>query len=164
MTFLIRRTVSVVSLAAVIVSVMLAGMSASWAQQQASAEDGVKAASKVFYAALSGTDVAAMKQVWAHTPYVVYVGPSSKSIVCGWAAVDAAWEKSFAASASRRVSLTESYIHTDGDLAWEVGTENGTVKQKDGSESKIDAIVTNVYEKQNGRWLMVSHHVEEKPQ
>ncbi|MGZ5385428.1 MAG: YybH family protein, partial [Acidimicrobiia bacterium] len=113
---------------------------------------------------LSGTDVAAMKQVWARTPYVVYVGPSSKSIVRGWAAVEAAWEKSFAASASRRVSLTESYIHTDGNLAWEVGTENGTVKQKDGSESKIDAIVTNVYEKQNVRWLMVSHHVQAKPQ
>ena len=163
MTFLIRRTVSVVSLAAVIVSVMLAGMSASWAQQQASAEDGVKAASKAFYAALSGTDVAAMKQVWAHTPYVVYVGPSSKSIVRGWAAVEAAWEQSFA-SRSRRVSLTESYIFPDGNIAWEVGTENGTVKAKDGSERKSDNIVTNVYENQNGRWLMVSHHAQSKPQ
>ena len=163
MNFSIRRTVSVVSLAAVIVSVMLAGMSASWAQQQASDEDGVKAASKAFYAALSGTDVAAMKQVWAHTPYVVYVGPSSKSIVRGWAAVEAAWEQSFA-SRSRRVSLTESYIFTDGNIAWEVGTENGTVKAKDGSERKSDNIVTNVYENQNGRWLMVSHHAQSKPQ
>ena len=163
MTFSIRRTVSAVSLAAVIVSVMLAGMSASWAQQKASDEDGVKAASKAFYAALSGTDVAAMKQVWAHTPYVVYVGPSSKSIVRGWAAVESAWEQSFA-NRSRSVSLTESYIHIDGNLAWEVGTENGTVKAKDGSERKSDNIVTNVYEKQNGRWLMVSHHAQSKPQ
>ena len=164
MNFSIRRTVSVVSVAAVIVSVMLAGMPASWAQHQAADETGVKAASAAFYAALSGTDVAAMKQVWAHTPDVVYVGPSSKSIVRGWAAVEPAWEQSFAASASRRVVLTESYIHTDGNIAWEVGTENGTVRAKDGSESKIDAIVTNVYEHQNGRWLMVSHHVQPKPQ
>ncbi len=164
MKFEIRRTVSVLSLATVIVSLMLSGMSASWAQQKASSDDGVKAASKAFYVALSGTDVAAMKQVWAHAPYVVYVGPQSKTIVRGWAAVEAAWEKSFAASASRSVSLTESYIHTDGKIAWEVGNENGTQKLKDGSESKFDFIVTNVYEKQNGRWLMVSHHVHSKPQ
>jgi ketosteroid isomerase-like protein len=140
-------------------------MSASWAQQQAASEDGVKAASKAFYAALSGTDVAAIKEVWAHTPYVVYVGPSSKSIVRGWAAVEAAWEQSFAANMSRSVALTEADILTDGNIAWEVGTETGTAKLlKDGSESKIDNIVTNVYEKQNGRWLMVSHHAQSKPQ
>jgi ketosteroid isomerase-like protein len=130
MNFSIRRSVSVVSVATVIVSVMLAGVSASWAQHQASDETGVKAASKAFYAALSGTDVAAMKQVWAHTPDVVYVGPSSKSIVRGWAAVEPAWERSFAASASRSVALTESYIHTDGNIAWEVGTENGPSKPR----------------------------------
>jgi ketosteroid isomerase-like protein len=148
----------------VFVSVMLAGMSASWAQQPAASDDGANAASTAFYAALSGTDVAAMKQVWAHTPYVVYVGPQSKTIVRGWAAVEAAWEQSFA-SRSRSVSLTESDIHIDGNIAWEVGTETGTVKLlKDGSESKSDNIVTNVYEKQNGRWLMVEHHAQSKPQ
>jgi len=163
MNFSIRRTVSVVSVAAVIFSVLLAGVSASWAQQQTADEDGVKAASRAFYAALSGTDVAAMKEVWARTPYVVYVGPRSKSIVRGWAAVEAAWEAALA-NTSRSVSLTESYIITDGRIAWEVGNENGTLKLKDGSENKIDAIVTNVYEKQNGRWLIVSHHVQSKPQ
>jgi ketosteroid isomerase-like protein len=164
MTCSIRRTVRAVSLAMVFVSVMLAGMSASWAQQPAASDDGAKAASTAFYAALSGTDVAAMKQVWAHTPYVVYVGPQSKTIVRGWAAVEPAWEKSFAVNMSRSVALTEAYISTDGNIAWEVGTENGTIKAKDGSENKIDAIVTNVYEKQNGRGLMVSHHVQSKPQ
>ena len=164
MTCSIRRTVSAVSLAAVIGSVMLVGMSASWAQQPAASDDGVKAASTAFFAALSGTDVAAMKEVWAHTPDVVYVGPQSKTLVRGWAAVEAAWEQSFA-SRSRRVSLAESYIYTEGNIAWEVGTETGTVKLlKDGSESKTDNIVTNVYEKQNGRWLMVSHHAQAKPQ
>jgi ketosteroid isomerase-like protein len=163
MTCSIRRTVSAVSLAAVIGSVMLVGMSASWAQQPAASDDGVKAASTAFFAALSGTDVAAMKEVWAHTPDVVYVGPQSKTLVRGWAAVEAAWEQSFA-SRSRRVSLAESYIYTEGNIAWEVGTETGTSKAKDGSESKIDNIVTNVYEKQNGRWLMVAHHAQAKPQ
>ena len=56
MNFWIRGTVRVVSSAAVIVSVMLVGMSASWAQQQAANVDGVKAASKAFYAALAVID------------------------------------------------------------------------------------------------------------
>jgi hypothetical protein len=40
----------------------------------------------------------------------------------------------------------------------------GDVKMKDGSTPKTDLIVTNVYEKLDGRWLIVSHHVQPKPQ
>jgi ketosteroid isomerase-like protein len=106
-----------------------------------------------------------MKSLWAHSPNVVDVGPTSKSIAHGWAAVDAAWDAGFSSFPSRSVALTESYLQTDGKLAWEVGNENGTIKGKDGIERKIDVIVTNVYEKQqDGRWLMVSHHVQPKPQ
>jgi len=35
---------------------------------------------------------------------------------------------------------------------------------KDGKDAKADYIVTNVYEKIGGHWLMVSHHVPPKPQ
>jgi hypothetical protein len=38
------------------------------------------------------------------------------------------------------------------------------VKMKDGGTWKVDLIVTNVYEKLDGRWLIVSHHVQPKPQ
>ena len=148
-----------------IVGLMLVGPSTGWAQQKASSADGVKAASQAFYAALVGTDVAAMKKVWAHTPYVAYVGPRMKTIAHGWAAVEKALEEAFSASMSRTVSLTESHVHTDGKLAWEIGNEVGAVKLKDGKEIKIDIIVTNVFEKQKGgRWLMISHHVQPKPQ
>ncbi len=54
-------------------------------------------------------------------------------------------------------------IHVNGNLAWEMGQESGTVILKDGKEINIDIIVTNVYEKINGHWLMVSHHVQPKP-
>jgi hypothetical protein len=47
--------------------------------------DGVKAASKAFYAALAVLDNGeAMEKVWAHTPYITYVGPRSKSILVDW--------------------------------------------------------------------------------
>jgi ketosteroid isomerase-like protein len=158
------RITSALAAASMIVGIIAFGSTVGWAQQTASNDDGAKAASKAFYAALSGTDVGAMKSLWAHTPNVVYVGPSSKSIARGWSAVESAWDATFGNS-SRTVTLTESYIQTDGKLAWEVGNEIGTAKGKDGIERKIDVIVTNVYEKQQGgRWLMVSHHAQPKPQ
>jgi hypothetical protein len=46
--------------------------------------DGVKSASKAFYTALAALDGGAvMEKVWAHTPYVTYVGPCSKTIIVG---------------------------------------------------------------------------------
>jgi hypothetical protein len=54
------------------------------AQQEAD-EEGVKAAGKAFYSALAVLDGGpAMEKVWAHTPYVTYVGPRSKTILLGW--------------------------------------------------------------------------------
>jgi len=35
---------------------------------------------------------------------------------------------------------------------------------KDGTIRRVDWLVTNVYEKIDHRWLMVSHHVQPKPQ
>jgi hypothetical protein len=47
--------------------------------------EGVKAASGAFYEALAVMDDgAAMEKVWAHTPYVTYIGPRAKSIIVGW--------------------------------------------------------------------------------
>ena len=133
------------------------------AQPEADME-GVKAASKAFYAALSVNDNGeAMSKVWAHTPYVTYVGPSSKSIMVGWDALGKHWVE------TKRVlqidvTLSDQHIHVNGNLAWEMGQESGTLKFKDGRDGKVDFLVTNVYEKVDGRWLMVSHHVQPKPQ
>ena len=165
MNFSMRRTVSAVSLAAVLVSVMLAGMSASWAQQKMSNVDGEKAASKAFYAALAVIDDGtAMEKVWAHTPYVTLVGPRSKSIIVGWDALKNYWADSNKRFSQRNSVLSDQHIHVNGNLAWEMGQETGELKMKDGTAIKADYIVTNVYEKIGGRWLIVSHHVQPKPQ
>jgi ketosteroid isomerase-like protein len=60
--------------------------------------------------------------------------------------------------------LVDVQIHVNGDLAWEIGFETGQAQMKDGSTRKVDWIATNVYEKIDGRWLLVSHHVQPKPQ
>jgi hypothetical protein len=46
-----------------------------------------------------------------------------------------------------------------------MGQETGDMKMKDGDALlKVDFIVTNVFEKLDDRWLIVSHHVQPKPQ
>ena len=133
--------------------------------QPAADMEGVKAASKAFYAALAVIDNGeTMEKVWAHTPYVTYVGPRSKSIIVGWDAQAKYWVETNKLFLERPVTLSDQQIHVNGNLAWEMGQETGDSKLKDGSTRKTDFIVTNVYEKLDGRWLIVSHHVQPKPQ
>jgi hypothetical protein len=78
-----------------ILTTMLIALSASSAvaQQPAADIDGVKAASKAFYATLSVLDDGtAMGTVWANAPYVTYVGPRSQSIIVGWDAQKKYWD------------------------------------------------------------------------
>jgi len=127
--------------------------------------EGVKGASKDFYAALNIIDSGeAMEKVWAHTPYVTYVGPRAKSsIIVGWDALKKYWQDTNKLFTERKVTLTDQHIHANGNMAYEMGQETGDQKMKDGSSSKVDFFVTNVYEKLDGRWVIISHHVQPKP-
>jgi ketosteroid isomerase-like protein len=128
----------------------------------------VEAANQAFYAALSTFDIGAMDKVWAYEPYVFYVGPASKTANVGWPAVQAAWHASLQASmaslAARIVKPGQMQIRINGDTAWVTGTEEGTGTRKDGGPYKVQNFVTNVFEKKDGRWLMVSHHAQSIPQ
>lgn len=127
--------------------------------------DSVTAASKAFYKALAVIDDGqAMARVWAHTNYVTYFGPGTRTIIVGWGAQKQYWVKLNKEIPQRAVSLEHARREVNGNVAWEMGEEIGSAKLKDGSPLKVDFIVTNVYEKIGGRWLMVSHHVQPKPQ
>ena len=127
--------------------------------------EGVTAASKAFYEALVVIDDgSAMANVWAQTSYVTYVGPRNTSVIVGWEAQKKYWGEFNKAFAQRSVKLVDAQVRVVGNLAWEIGTESGLAQMKDGSSRKVDWIVTNVYEKFGSRWLVVSHHVQPKPQ
>lgn len=149
-------------LALAILSVLSASGAAS---QQVPDVDGVRRASKAFYSALPVLDDgSAMQQIWADTPYVTYVGPQSKSVIVGWDAQKKYWNEFNKLFSQRSVSLVDDHVHVNGNLAWEIGVETGQAQMKDGTTRKVDWIVTNVYEKLGGRWLIVSHHVQPRPQ
>jgi ketosteroid isomerase-like protein len=120
------------------------------------------AASDAFYAALPVLDDgSAMTAVFAQTPYVTFVGPLSKDIIVGWPALKAYFVKANARFKSRKSQITNRVLHVNGNLAWEVGIEVGESEFKDGKKAPVNWVVTNVLERQqDGRWLMVSHHVQ----
>jgi ketosteroid isomerase-like protein len=145
-------------------TILIAASAADAVAQQPTDIEGVKAASKAFYAALSVLDDgSAMEKVWARTPYVTYVGPQSKSIIVGWTAQKRYWEEFNKLFSQRAVALVDVHVHVTGNLAWEIAVETGQAQMKDGATRKVDWIVTNVYEKSGDQWLMVSHHVQPRP-
>ncbi len=79
--------------------------------QTAADVEGVKAASKGFYAALAVIDNgAAMEKVWAHTPYVTYAGPRSESSIVGWDAQKKYWVDNNNITSQRNVTLSDQHI------------------------------------------------------
>ena len=118
-------------------------------------DNAVTAANQAFYTALSGHDGAAMLRLYAEAPYVAEVHPGAEAPLVGRAALDP-WAQGVTKS---RLSVTPSAasMHVHGDTAWVMGTERvqGTL----GSGTPIDTVTmfTNVFEKQNGTWLLVAH-------
>jgi len=151
-------------LAAIALSLLLLGVSlpagdaaSQEKARQTSDVERLNAASQVFIAAISARDIGAMDKVWAHEPYATFIGPLSTTIVVGWDGVRKAWEMRFGQFDRVAISLMESHVHTDGNVGWAVGIETVQLLRKNGETLSFDAFVTNVFEKQDGRWLMVSH-------
>jgi ketosteroid isomerase-like protein len=150
---------AVTSVSLMTVGVALSSSNAVGQQQiqQTSDVERVNAASHVFIAAISARDIGAMDKVWAHESYVTFIGPLSTTVVVGWDGVRKAWQMRFSQFDRVTISLVESHAHTNGNVAWATGIEKVQLLRKDGKTLNFDAFVTNVFEKQDGRWLMVSH-------
>ena len=127
--------------------------------------DAVKAADAKFYATLSARDAKTMEGLWANKPSVVNIGPVSKTIAVGYTdAVAMYWTNAFTnVFAELSVTMTTTQVQTDGKVAWVIGTENATGKTKAGAPLAFATFVTNIYEKDGNRWLMVSHHAGMQP-
>ncbi|SLN72571.1 Calcium/calmodulin dependent protein kinase II Association [Roseovarius albus] len=125
----------------------------------------VQAASHAFYEALASESIGdAMAGVWAHKPYVTNVGPRSKSVVVGWDAVSQYWIETEKKVASVNMAIEAPHLHVIGDFAWEIGEEIGEVTMQDGTVRQAELLATNVFERIDGQWLMVSHHASRKPE
>src|SRR6266478_5726097 len=99
----------------------------------------VEAASRDFIAAISARDIQAMDKLWAHESYVTFMGPLSTTIVVGWDGVRKAWEMRFGQFDRVTISLAESHVHANGNIAWAVGIERVQLLRKNGETPGCDA-------------------------
>ncbi len=157
-----RRNLFHIVAASVIGFVLTAGTANA---EQSTDNDAVKAAHASFLTALSSKDANAMEAVWAKKPYVVNIGPRSKSPAVGYAnAVANYWPQTFGRFSEISVTaLSIAQIRIDGRLATVVGTEGVVGKTTKGKSIKSRLFVTNIFEKEGNQWLLVSHHAQRIP-
>ena len=65
-------------------------------------------------------------------------------------------------SSGGTVAIRDQRIAVGGDMAYELGVEDGSVTLA-GTPTVIDHRVTNVYRKQDGEWRLVHHHTDTSP-
>jgi ketosteroid isomerase-like protein len=114
---------------------------------------------------MSGLDAAAMEKVWAPESYITNIRPRAKTVSIGSPVVQNDFKDGlFPALAQMVLKPVDPQVHVNGNVAWAVGLETGEAKAKDGTSRAIANLVTNIFEKKDGRWLLVSHQAQAVPQ
>ncbi|SDE32181.1 YybH family protein [Limimaricola pyoseonensis] len=126
--------------------------------------DDVTAASERFYAALSRMaqgSADSMSEAWEHTAGVTALHPVGGREE-GWDAVAGSFAAVAGMCSEGRIEMLGREVRTEGDLAYETGTESGRLTMA-GRELRVDHRVTNIYHRSAEGWRMVHHHTDISP-
>lgn len=129
-----------------------------------SAEDEVRKASKQFYAGLNRVvngDAGPLADSWSHSASATTMHPIGGREV-GWDAVRGSFEQVAEISSEGKIELKDQLIRVAGDVAYEVGIEQGQLKLA-GHQTSIEHRVTNIYERVAEAWKIVHHHTDISP-
>ena len=78
----------------------------------------------------------------------------------GWSAYKEGVKKVFAQTASAKFIPNDDLKATrHGDFAWTSETFHGSLQQRDGKTMELNGRHTTIWQKQNGKWLIVHEHV-----
>jgi ketosteroid isomerase-like protein len=102
-----------------------------------------------------------MADIWTQEATVTTMHPIGGREV-GWNAVRESFEKVGQISTSGEVALKDQLIRVDGNMAYEIGVEQGQLKLA-GQRANIEHRVTNVYQRVGGAWKIVHHHTDTSP-
>ena len=133
----------------------------------ASDADDVKAVVDAYHGALSALDAAKLEALWAHDDTVMDIEPNDKAVSLGWDAVKKNFETEFSNLAQLKLQQADGpHIQVKGDMAWSIGIANATTLQPKGGPvlSNVQTYETDVFRKQDGHWLVVSHTALRVPQ
>ena len=153
------RVIATFVLAAALV---LLGVNSIRAQQGAD-EQAIEATNRAFYEAISAEDLAQLEAIWVHAPYVRAIHPPSLHSDAGWEAVRAGFEKLFASWSEIAAAMPEPDLRLGTDVAWVTGEEQFRARRPSGEQVSVRLLGTSVFEKVDGAWLMVHHHVSVPP-
>ena len=129
-----------------------------------SAEDEVRKASKQFYAALNemaNGSAQSLTDLWSHNSAVTTMHPIGGRQV-GWDKVWEAWDQVAQMASDGRIELKDQLIRVVGELAYEIGNEKASFKIA-GHQADGEIRVTNIYQKEGGKWKVVHHHTDVAP-
>ena len=149
-----RQTLSRATATALLGVAVLVGSGKSYASDA----DDVKATINEFHAALTALDLAKMDAIWAHDDRVMDKEPFAKAATLGWEGTRKNFEGSFGAIAEVKVTQGEGpNIQVQGDTAWAMGVAATEGKLKTGQVFGGPVFEADVFKKQDGHWLYVSH-------
>jgi ketosteroid isomerase-like protein len=122
----------------------------------------IKAVIDNYHAAVGAHDISKMEPLWAHDDYAMLINPRDQNVSVGWDAVRKGWEGQFGFVATQLSDLKVTqadgpHIHVKGDVAWATGIASVVGKMKAGAAIDEPAFETDVFEKRDNHWLLVSH-------
>ena len=127
--------------------------------------DDVKAAVAAYHAALSSLDTTRIESLWVHDDSVTQVEPASQSVTVGWHAVKKNLEGFFGGFSGLKVTQAEGpYVQVKGDVAWSTGITAAAAKPKAGEAWTARVCDTQIFERRNDKWLVVSNIALAVPQ
>jgi ketosteroid isomerase-like protein len=113
-------------------------------------------ANRSFYRAFESLDADRMAAMWLRDPRIVCIHPGWRRLV-GWGPIMNSWERIFDSAFEMKFELGDPQVMTSGDLAVVVVEETLLQHGYDGT-TRTRVLATNVFERAQGRWCMVSHH------
>lgn len=126
--------------------------------------DECRKASEHLYDALShllNGDSCLMDGIWSHSMDVTTMHPVGGREV-GWKQVQERWDQLARLTSDGQIRLKDQLIRIEGDLAFEVGIEEGQVRLG-GRQVAIQQRATNIYRLEAGVWKAVHHHADFSP-
>jgi uncharacterized protein (TIGR02246 family) len=135
--------------------------------QQAADVEGVRAAASSFYVALNARDIAAMEALWAPDANPVMIhpgGPTARSPAVGLEAVRRSFAEAWPNYAEWSVTVDDMRVRVGQGWAVVLATTPVHLKRR-GSDTaeNFTALASIVYERRDGRWLIVHQHVSQPP-
>ena len=126
--------------------------------------DQIRKVSEQFYAGLTrmaSGERDAFADVWAHSATVTTMHPTGGQQV-GWEAVEESFNQVSEIASDGKIALNDQCIEVLGDMAYELGIEQGQFKLG-GHPVSFEHRVTNIYRREDGEWKMVHHHADTSP-